>query len=92
MELESSSALSCTLSNFWFLEGFGGDNEASALQKSLLWLWGYWIMAMVKRLFRNHHRPESHTEQKAKVLGKWDTKRVMPQNRALGFQPSQEPK
>lgn len=32
-------------------------------------------MAMVKRLFRNHHRPESHTKQKERALDKWDTQR-----------------
>lgn len=26
-------------------------------------------------MVRNHHRPESHTEQKARALGKWDTER-----------------
>lgn len=30
-------------------------------------------MATVKRLFRDHHRPEAHTKQEGKVLGKWDT-------------------
>lgn len=29
----------------------------------LLWLWGYWVMGMVKMLFRNQHRPKSHSAE-----------------------------